>query len=169
MMKSSNHVIALAGIALMLLAGACSRHNESTGQSNRGTTQTQGSDSATQYNNDQNTTPQANPNYNNDQNTSGTPGDMQKDLADFRTQVDKKVADNAKAINDKRAELANVKSSMRAEFKKMLDDAEVHNNEIRDRVLNYTPTDQTAWDQFRSDTNKALDDISASISKIDVK
>ena len=155
--------VALAGLALMILAGACSRNNESTGQSNRGATQTQGSDSATQYN-DQN----ANPNYTTTP-PGGTTGDLQKDLADFRTQVDKKVADNAKAINDKRAELANVQSSMRAEFKKMLDDAEVRNNEIRDRVLNYTPTDRAAWDQFRNDTNTALDGISASIGKIDIK
>lgn len=164
MMKPSKRVITLAGIALMIFAGACSRHNESTGQSNRGATQTQANDSATQYNNDQTTPP-----VSTEQNMGGTTGDLQQDLADFRTQVDKKVADNAKSINDKRAELANVKSSMRTEFKKMLDDAEVHNNQVRDRVLNYTPTDRTAWDQFRSDTNQALDDIAASISKIDVK
>jgi len=156
----------------MILAGGCSRKNQSTGQSNRGATQTQGSDSATQYNNNQTNPNQTNPNqYNNDQNTnpSGSANDMQKDLADFRNQVDKKVADNSKAINNKRAELTNVRTSMRAEFKKMLDDAEARNNEIRDRVLNYTPTDQTAWGQFKDDTNKALDDVSSVINKIDVK
>lgn len=172
-MKSSSkqvRTLVLAGLALMIFAGACSRKNESTGQSNRGSTQTQGSDSATQYNTPSpNTTDQTNPNYNNNNTTPGAATDLQKDLADFRTQIDKKVADNAKAINDKRADLANVKSSMRAEYKKMLDDAEQRNNEIRDRVLNYSPTDKAAWDQFKTETNQALDDVSAGINKLDVK
>jgi hypothetical protein len=169
MTRSSKRVVALsavvlAGLSLMIFAGACSRSNQSTGQSNRGATQTEQIDSATQYN-------RQTPNQydNNQASPGGSATDLQKDVADFRNQIQKKVADNATAINDKRAELARAHNSTRAEFTKMLDDAEQRNNEIRDRVLNYTATDRAAWDQFRDGTNRALDDVAASVHRINVR
>jgi ClpP class serine protease len=166
----------LAALSLMLVAGACSRSNKSAASDTRGTTMNRDTTSVpTNVNNGatDNT-------YNGTNNGTANPANMggdndaanfQKDWADFRNEIDKKVADNQKLITEKRADLANAHATtaMRSEFKRIIDDAEQQNHELQQKVGDYHFQNDQAWGQFKDETRNALDAVAASLNKIDVK
>jgi hypothetical protein len=167
MMGSINQgraAVALAALSLMLVAGACSRSNKSAASDTRGTTMNRDTTSApTNVNNGT-----ANPtNMGGDNNAAN----FQKDWADFRNEVDKKVADNEKLITEKRADLANAHATtaMHSEFKRIIDDAEQQNHELQQKVGDYHFQNDQAWSQFKDETRNALDAVAAGLNKIDVK
>jgi hypothetical protein len=51
----------------------------------------------------------------------------------------------------------------------MIDDAEHRNHELRDKVADYKYEGAAGWDQFKHDTNEALDSVAASIKSMDLK
>jgi hypothetical protein len=176
---------ALAGLSLVVFTGACSRSHESKVQDARDNVHKQQKELAEERHDEaqdvskeqqdanhdvaqkQEDVNKAEQHLNEVQHEGSS--DWQKDWSDFRDSVNKKVADNDKLITEKRGELANVTSPMHDEFKKMIDDAEHRNHELRDRVADYKFESKDAWDAFKNDVDQGLDAVSASIKKIDLK
>lgn len=177
--------VALALTLLMVFTGACSRSQQSKVQDARGNVQQQKEELAKEQRDEQQDVAreqqdaqhdiaakqadvnQAEQHLNEVQHEGSS--DWQKNWSDFRDGVNQRVADNDKLIAEKRSDLAGANTAMHDEFKKMIDDAEHRNHDLRDKVADYKYEGAAAWDQFKNDTNSALDAVAAGIKKIDVK
>ncbi|HKW13618.1 MAG TPA: hypothetical protein VJS69_03945 [Candidatus Krumholzibacteria bacterium] len=177
--------VALALTGLMMFTGGCSRSHQSKVQDAKGNVQEQKQELAEEQRNEQQDVAKEQQDaqhdiaqkqedvnkaeqHLNEVQHEGTV-DWQNDWSHFRDDVNKKVVDNDKLIAEKRSDLANASTSMRDQFKKMIDDAEHRNHDLRDKVADYKYEGAASWDQFKSDTNSALDAVAASINKIDFK
>lgn len=183
--RASRATVAMAGLSLMMFTGACSRSHQSKVQDAKGDVQEEkkelaeerhdeAKDVAAEQQDAQHDIAQKQEDVNkaeqhlNEVQHEGTT-EWQKSWADFRDDVNKKVADNDNLIAEKRAHLANASAAMHDEFQKMIDDAEHRNHDVRDKVANYKYESAAAWDQFKTDTNQALDAVASSIKSIDIK
>ena len=175
----------LGGLSLVILTGACSRSHQSKVEDAKGNVQEEKQELAKEQQAEQQDVAKeqqdaqhdiaqkqedvnkAEQHLNEVQHEGST--DWQKDWSDFRDEVNKKVADNDRLIAEKRSAIASASTPMHDEFKKMIDDAEHRNHDLRDKVVGYKYQSAAAWDQFKSDTNSALDAVAASLNQIDVK
>lgn len=176
---------ALAGLSLVVFAGACSRSHQSKVENARENVQEQKEELAEERHDEAQDVAEAQKDaqhdigekqadvnraeqHLNEVQHEGTT-EWQKDWSDFRDEVNKKVADNDNLIAEKRNALANASSAMHDEFKKMIDDAEHRNHDFRDRVMDYKYETKEGWDRFKNDVNQGLDAVASSIKSIDIK
>lgn len=95
--------------------------------------------------------------------------EWQADWLAFKTDINKKVADNERRILELRSEVARLDVRYQSEYSTNLDEVERRNNELRERVNNSTDEGDARWEAFKTDVGRDFDNLKTSIENIKIR
>ena len=93
----------------------------------------------------------------------------------FKTESEAKIAANDKIITDYKAKMSNANGKFKANYNKKIETLEQKNKAMQAKLDGYKDDGKTSWEQFKTDFNKDMDNLGASLKdfatdvKTDVK
>lgn len=95
--------------------------------------------------------------------------DYKADMEAFRAETAKEIAANDKAILDYKARVEFEKREAKTKYKKTLNELEIKNKEMKDRMDNYTDDGKDNWENFKTDFRREMDSISVKFKTVILK
>lgn len=88
------------------------------------------------------------------------------DIEKCRTETAEKVTSNDKYIAELKAKAETVKKDLRTDYNKTIAELEQKNRDLKKKLDDYKPEGKEKWQLFKSDFNKSMDELGASIKDL---
>lgn len=87
-----------------------------------------------------------------------------EDVKSYKTETEKIIEHNQERIADLRLQTAKEKESLRVENLRKIDELERQNNSLRNKLFDYRESNNSKWDNFKSEFNQDMNELKEAIA-----
>lgn len=104
-----------------------------------------------------------------EENLQETKEDYKKEMEEFKIFIAADIASNEKSIKELNARIAKQKSTVKAEYRKKVEELDRKNSALKMRIEGYQADNKTNWEKFKTEYSRDMEELGKAIKGFTVK